>query len=179
MSTATVTTPPATSQGAVSSALAAGAARANEAARRRRLARIEDARFLAAEGEPPESIARRVGIAPATLVKYLCEPVTFPEPEDLADDGLDAAAQNLDMARRLARARAAAADLIRCVAATDAQGVRILLHRVRDWPALAVVLAECAEPSRAAVVTGVTADEDEAQQDDRVGARRHQDGEAA
>ncbi|MBO0813611.1 MAG: hypothetical protein J2P30_00430 [Actinobacteria bacterium] len=57
--------------------------------------------------------------------------------------------------RRADRARPVAADLIRCVAASDAEGVRLLLARVRDWPALAVVLAECCEPGRAEIVCGI------------------------
>lgn len=56
--------------------------------------------------------------------------------------------------RRAGRARNLAADLIRCVAASDAEGVRLLLHKVEDWFAFSVVLAECADPVRTAVVTG-------------------------
>ena len=56
--------------------------------------------------------------------------------------------------RRVTRVKGAAADLIRCVSASDAEGIRLLACKVRDWPALAVVLAECADLGRAAVVTG-------------------------
>lgn len=59
--------------------------------------------------------------------------------------------------RRVRRAKRAAADLVRCVAADDAEGVRLLLHRVSDWHALAVVLAECAEPRRTALVCATLA----------------------
>ena len=55
--------------------------------------------------------------------------------------------------RRATRAKGWASALVRCVAADDAEGIRLLLHRVTDWPALAVVLAECADPYRTAVVT--------------------------
>ena len=64
--------------------------------------------------------------------------------------------------RRARRAKWVAADLVRCVAADDAEGVRLLLHRVTDWPALAVVLAECADPYRTAVVTGSASVDQEA-----------------
>lgn len=59
--------------------------------------------------------------------------------------------------RRIDRARPLAADLIRCVDRRDAEGVRLLLARVRDVNALLVVLAECAGPERAAVVCGMAA----------------------
>lgn len=59
--------------------------------------------------------------------------------------------------RRVRRAKLIAADLVRCVAADDAEGVRLLLHRATDWHALAVVLAECAEPRRTALVCATLA----------------------
>lgn len=59
--------------------------------------------------------------------------------------------------RRVRRVRAQAAALVRCMAADDAEGIRILLQeRVTDWVALAVVLAECADPARTAIVCGPT-----------------------
>ena len=67
--------------------------------------------------------------------------------------------------RRATRAKLAAADLIRCVAASDAEGIARLVRRVSDWAALAVVLAECADPARTAVVTGIAARANEPRED--------------
>ena len=53
---------------------------------------------------------------------------------------------------RAKRARSLAAALIRCTGTDDAEGIRLLLAKVRDWQALAVVLAECADPARTAIV---------------------------
>ena len=104
---------------------------------------------------PPMSTAERVALSSAWRVRE-------PEPEPLLLDAYDitwGAHQRAQQAgpspeERARRARGTAADLIRCVAASDAEGIRLLLHKVTDWPALAVVLAECASPDRAAVVTG-------------------------
>ena len=56
--------------------------------------------------------------------------------------------------RRVNRVRRQAAHLIRCVAARDGAGVARLLEKVRDAEALLIVLAECCDPARAAVVCG-------------------------
>ena len=56
--------------------------------------------------------------------------------------------------RRATQAKRVAGDLVRCVAARDAEGIARLCCKVTDWPALGVVLAECADPARTAVVTG-------------------------
>ena len=67
-------------------------------------------------------------------------------------DAYDLAWPALERERRALRVKPAAADLIRCVRARDAEGIRLLLHRVTDWHALAIILAECADPSRTAAV---------------------------
>ena len=54
---------------------------------------------------------------------------------------------------RAKRARPLAAALIRCVGSDDAAGIDLLLSKVRDWKALTVILAECADPARTAIVT--------------------------
>src|ERR1019366_8835353 len=68
--------------------------------------------------------------------------------------------------RRAGRAKLAAADLVRCVAASDGEGIDRLLRKVTDWPALGVVLAECADPARTAVVTGMAAKATEPRKDE-------------
>src|ERR1019366_2189127 len=59
--------------------------------------------------------------------------------------------------RRATQAKIAAGGLGPGGGASDAEGIARLLHRVTDWAALAVVLAECADPRRTAVVTGMAA----------------------
>jgi hypothetical protein len=132
----------------------ANAAKARAARTAQRLGRIEDAHFLQGLGEIPKDIAPRMGVSLDTLYDYLGEEVTVPEGPELPDDGYDAAQDALEPERRIARAKPFAADFVRVVAASDAEGVRLLLHRVRDWAALVIVLAECADPGRTAVVTG-------------------------
>ena len=56
--------------------------------------------------------------------------------------------------RRIARTRGQAADLVRVVAARDGGGVSRLLEKITDHDALLILLAECADPYRTAVVTG-------------------------
>jgi hypothetical protein len=56
--------------------------------------------------------------------------------------------------RRAERVKPLARDWIRCVHQSDAGGLQILAGKVQDWPALAVVLAECASPERVLVATG-------------------------
>lgn len=135
---------------------AAGAARAREAQHAKRQHRVEDAHDLIAHGASPEDAARHLNVTLTRLHEYLSTPVpppADPEPEEsLPPSPIPA----LEPERRIARARPIAADLVRCVAARDAEGVRILLHRVRDWHAVAIVLAECAEPARTAAVTQQT-----------------------
>jgi hypothetical protein len=108
-------------------------------AERRRLHLGEEIRFSRMGREPDERIAQRLRVAVENLDRY----AALPEPEDgeTADDGYAAAHAAGEGDRRAARAVPLAADLVRCVAAGDAEGVRLLLCRVRDWPALAVVLA--------------------------------------
>lgn len=152
--------------------LAAAAAKANERRKAERLGRIEDAHYLHSMGEHPDRIAARIGVCPERLERYLATPVAVPEAEDLASDGQDGPVPALEPERRIARAKPLAADLARCVAADDAEGVRILLHRAADWVALVIVLAECAEPARTAAVTGAGASR-------RPAARRDQGAEVA
>jgi hypothetical protein len=118
-----------------------------------RLARIEDAHDLRAAGEHPDHIAARLNVSRDRLDGYLRLPVP-PPPEDGPEDDLPPSpVPALEPERRIARARPLAADLARCVAASDAEGVRILLAKTRDWYAVAIVLAECADPGRTAIVT--------------------------
>jgi hypothetical protein len=75
--------------------------------------------------------------------------------------------------RRATQAKLAAGDLIRCVAARDAEGIARLMCKITldpgvhcaDWRALGVVLAECADPARTAVVTGMAARANEPRRD--------------
>lgn len=117
-----------------------------------RLARIEDAHDLRAAGEHPDHIAARLNVSRDRLDGYLRLPVPQPGPEP-EDDLPPSPVPALEPERRIARARPLAADLARCVAARDAAGVGILLRKVRDWHAVAIVLAECADPGRTAIVT--------------------------
>ena len=133
--------------------LATVAARGAETNRRRRLARIENAHELLAAGEHPDHIAPRLGVSRGRLDEYLRLPVPAPGEPGAEDDLPPSPVPALEPERRIARAKPVAADLARCVAARDAAGVGILLRRVRDWEAVAIVLAECAEPGRTAIVT--------------------------
>jgi len=45
-----------------------------------------------------------------------------------------------------------AAALVRTVGASDAAGTDVVLRKVSDWQALAILLAECADPARTAAV---------------------------
>ena len=126
----------------------------NAASAAARLARIEDAHYLASVGEHPEHIRARLGVSRYRLDEYLRLPVPAPGEPEAEDDLPPSPVPALEPERRIARAKPVAADLARCVAARDAAGVGILLRRVRDWEAVAIVLAECAEPERTAIVTG-------------------------
>lgn len=100
----------------------------------------EEIRFFRSLGEPDARIAGRLHVAVENLGRY----AAVPGGDDAApapDDGYGARRAAGRGDRRAARAMGLAADLIRCVAAEDAEGVRLLLHKVRDWHALAVVLA--------------------------------------
>jgi hypothetical protein len=99
----------------------------------------EEIRFSRKGREPDERIAARLRVAIENLDRY----AALPEPDDgePADDGYGTGWVAGEGDRRAARAIPLAADLVRCVNAGDAEGVRLLLCRVRDWPALAVVLA--------------------------------------
>jgi hypothetical protein len=97
----------------------------------------------------PDAVSHAEQIARANMVRLGVLP-----PRDLPPDDYDLQWLAGEPERRARRAKRIAADLVRCVAADDAEGVRLLLHRVDDWAALAVVLAECAEPHRTAVVCG-------------------------
>jgi hypothetical protein len=102
----------------------------------------QEIRFFRSLGEDDGRIAARLRVAVENLDRYASQP----EPDDddgpvLDDGGYSARWVAGEGDRRAARAMSAAADLIRCVAAEDAEGVRLLLHKVRDWHALAVVLA--------------------------------------
>jgi hypothetical protein len=68
-------------------------------------------------------------------------------------DGYDRAWAAGEPERRIRRVNPLASDLIRCVAQSDAEGISVLMGRIRDWPALAIVLAECAAPARTMTVT--------------------------
>ena len=76
--------------------------------------------------------------------------------------------------RRAGRAKRVAADLVRCVAARDAEGIARLMSKITldpgvrcaDWRALGVVLAECADPARTAMVTGMAARATEPRKDE-------------
>ena len=74
--------------------------------------------------------------------------------EDPYDSEWEARRLAAEPERRAGKAKRVAADLVRCVAASDAEGIDRLLRKITDWPALGVVLAECADPARTAVVTG-------------------------
>lgn len=115
-----------------------------------------EVRFLRSTGMPDERIAARLRVSAGNLGTYAArpEPAEAPEP---ADDGYDARWEACEGDRRAVEAMPLAADLIRCVAMGDAEGVRVLLGKVtepQDWYSLAVVLAGCADPAQAAVVTG-------------------------
>jgi hypothetical protein len=59
--------------------------------------------------------------------------------------------------RRIKRMAPRAFALARCVPARDAHGVRVVLEKIRaeeDWAALAIILAECADPAALAIVCG-------------------------
>ena len=74
--------------------------------------------------------------------------------EDPYDSEWEARRVAAEPERRNGKAKRVAGDLVRCVAARDAEGIARLCCKVTDWPALGVVLAECADPRRTAVVTG-------------------------
>ena len=86
--------------------------------------------------------------------------------EDPYDSQWEARRLAAEPERRAGRAKLAAGDLVRCVAARDAEGIARLLRKVTDWPALGVVLAECADPARTAVVTGMAAKATEPRKDE-------------
>lgn len=122
-----------------------GRSRGREAIARKREERAanlgEEIRFFRTQGEPDERIAARLRVAVDNLDRY----AAIPEPGD-DEPGPDSSGYDARWAagegdRRAARAVSLAADLVRCVTAEDAEGVRLLLHKVRDWHALAVVLA--------------------------------------
>lgn len=103
-----------------------------------------DIRHLRRFGVPDDLIATRLCIAAQNVARY----ASLPEPEDpdvaVADGGDGGRGMRRpvpDGDQRAADVRFLAIDLIRCVAAGDAEGIRLLLHKVRDWYAFAVVLA--------------------------------------
>jgi hypothetical protein len=108
-----------------------------------------------ASGPPaPMSHAERTASAAAARMVKQARARGEAEPVILPPDTYDLDWLAGEPERRAERVKGAAMDLIRCVAASDAEGIRLLACKVRDWPALAVVLAECADLGRAAVVTG-------------------------
>jgi hypothetical protein len=80
------------------------------------------------------------------------------KPSALADDTYDtnwAAGRN---ERRIKAVKPLAAALVWSAHRRDASGVRVCLERAardKSWHELCVVLAECAEPGRAGIVTGI------------------------
>lgn len=139
----------------ISQALATGAQEANARRTAEREARIEDAHFLLKAGEHPSRIAQRLNVSTWKVAEYLSQPVPVPSGDGpVGDDGDPGVVPALDPEMRIARVKGAVADWQRCVAARDAEGVRLLLHRVTDWVAFAIVLGECACPERTAAVTG-------------------------
>jgi hypothetical protein len=117
-----------------------GRERSAEMAAQRREHLGEEIRFRRSAREPDERIAQRLHVAVENLDRY----AAMPEAEDGGtgpDDGYAARYAAGEGDRRAARAMSLAAALTRCVAAEDAEGVRIVLHKVRDWHAFAVVLA--------------------------------------
>jgi hypothetical protein len=135
--------------------LATAAQEANARRRAEREARIEDAHFLREVGEHPSRIALRLGVSAEKAARYLCEPLPIPDDDvTVPDDGDPGVVPASDPEHRIARIKGAVADWQRCIAARDAEGIRLLLHRIQDWPAFAVVAGECMSPERTAEVTG-------------------------
>lgn len=102
------------------------------------------------EGGPPPPL----GMAERMAIARAARPVTRPP------DTYEAQWYAGEPERKVGRARPLAAALARCVAARDAHGVELVLHKLVTWEdmaALAVVLAECASPERTAAVTGTGA----------------------
>jgi hypothetical protein len=122
-----------------------GRRRGREAIARKREERAanlgEEIRFFRTQGEPDERIAARLRVAVDNLDRYAAIPESEDDEPAQDSSGYDARWAAGEGDRRAARAVSLAADLIQCVAAEDAEGVRRLLHKVRDWHALAVVLA--------------------------------------
>jgi len=81
-----------------------------------------------------------------------------------ADDGDPGVVPACDPERRIARIKGAVADWQRCIATRDAEGIRLLLNRISDWPAFAIVAGECMSPERTAAVTGRPVPKPEPQQ---------------
>jgi hypothetical protein len=101
----------------------------------------EEIRSRRGAHEADERIAQRLKIAIANLDRYAALPEADdvePEPDGSGYDTRWAAGEG---DRRAARAVSLAAALVRCLAAEDAEGVRRVLCKVRDWYAFAVVLA--------------------------------------
>jgi hypothetical protein len=156
-----------------------GGAKGNVTYSAKARARIENAHWLVHDlGEHPEVAAARLRVSVKTMERYLATPLPLAgDPETgTEDEGQDAACVALEPERRVRKAMPLAADLIRCVAAEDAQGVEIVLHKVRDWFAFAVVLAAArdGELARPAVAAGAGM-----AGSGRAAGRRDEDGEAA
>src|ERR1035441_835825 len=66
--------------------------------------------------------------------------------EDPYDSQWEARRLAAEPERRAGRAKLAAADLVRCVAARDAEGIDRLLRQITDWAGLGVGLAGGGEP---------------------------------
>jgi hypothetical protein len=97
---------------------------------------------------PPMTAVDRNALAHASRAAQAAAGDWEPDDTDLEWQAQQRAWRESAPERRARSTAGIAVDLVRCVAADDAAGVRLLLHRVRDWPALAVVLAECCDPSR-------------------------------
>ena len=99
----------------------------------------EEIRFFRSLGEPDGRIAARLRVAVESLGRYAGQ--AAPEDGEPGDGGYETAWEAGEGDRRAARAVSLAAALVRCLAAEDAEGVRRVLCKVRDWYAFAVVLA--------------------------------------
>lgn len=157
-----------------------GGAKGNVTYSAKARARIENAHWLVHDlGEHPEVAAARLRVSVKTMERYLATPLPVAEDPETStgDEGQDAACVALEPERRVRKVMPAAAALVRCVQATDAHGVSVVLGKAARWDgrdrdALLIVLAECADPGRTAAVTGMGGSV-------RAAGRRDEDGEAA
>ena len=95
--------------------------------------------------EVPEPMSHAERTALSNRVKLGLVP-----PPELEPDGYDERWAAGEPSRRLRRAHPQAVALARCQAAGDQKGVFELRHRIRDWEAVATVLAERATLAAAA-----------------------------